>query len=98
MVTNDDKYRGHRIPGQAMLIANIWCVFIVVCVAASAALSDVVMHRGMSQDETLYPNPQEFLPDRYINRTVSPDKVDLLDPKNIVFGFGRRYVSFSFEC
>ena len=38
----------------------------------------------MSQDERMYPNPTEFCPERFLNNTVT-------DPKNMIFGFGRRY-------
>ncbi|KAH8107960.1 cytochrome P450 monooxygenase [Cristinia sonorae] len=69
MVTNDDEYRGCRIPGQAMLISNIW---------------------SMSRDESLYPNPEKFDPERYLDPNIPPSKEELMDPKNIVFGFGRR--------
>lgn len=38
----------------------------------------------MSQDEDIYPNPTNFNPERYMDNAEE-------DPKNIVFGFGRRY-------
>ncbi|KAK7677845.1 hypothetical protein QCA50_019157 [Cerrena zonata] len=38
---------------------------------------------AMSQDERMYYNPTEFRPERFL-------KTNVLDPKNIVFGFGRR--------
>jgi len=43
---------------------------------------------GMAQDTRNYPNPDEFCPERFENL----DRVwsDRLDPKNYVFGFGRR--------
>ncbi|KAK7679955.1 hypothetical protein QCA50_016901 [Cerrena zonata] len=38
---------------------------------------------AMSQDEDIYPNPTDFNPERYMDHAEE-------DPKNIVFGFGRR--------
>lgn len=38
----------------------------------------------MANDENIYPNPTEFLPERYLGS--SPQ----LDPHKFVFGFGRR--------
>ncbi|KAF8904754.1 cytochrome P450 [Gymnopilus junonius] len=44
---------------------------------------------AMVRDETLYPNPEEFLPERFL-----ADDDELLkkrkNPRNFVFGFGRR--------
>ncbi|KAH8107959.1 cytochrome P450 [Cristinia sonorae] len=69
MVSNNDEYRGYHIPGQAMLMSNIW---------------------AMSQDESFYPNPEEFNPERYLDPDTPSAKVELMNPENIVFGFGRR--------
>lgn len=38
----------------------------------------------MSQEEVIYSKPTEFRPERFL------DKISL-DPRNIIFGFGRRY-------
>ncbi|CAL1697455.1 unnamed protein product [Somion occarium] len=40
---------------------------------------------NMSQDESVYLNPEEFRPERFLGETNFE-----LDPKNFVFGFGRR--------
>ena len=39
----------------------------------------------MSCDESVYPNPSIFDPDRFLDKSQA-------DPRNMVFGFGRRYV------
>lgn len=49
--------------------------------------------RAMMRDEKLYPNPDIFNPERFL------DEVDLQteakrDPRNYVFGFGRRSFLF----
>lgn len=42
--------------------------------------------RSITRDEEIYPDPEEFRPERFENEKV-------LDPREVVFGFGRRYVS-----
>ena len=41
----------------------------------------------MSRDEALYPNPEVFIPERFIATAVQEAAVD---PNLYVFGFGRR--------
>ncbi|THH28091.1 hypothetical protein EUX98_g6099 [Antrodiella citrinella] len=64
--SEDDEFKGCRIPGGTMVIANLW---------------------GMSQDEEVYPDPEAFLPERFM---VAPGETEHMDPKTFVFGFGRR--------
>lgn len=47
---------------------------------------------AMMHDETVYPNPEVFDPDRFSGKDGRA-KQD--DPREIVFGFGRRFVFFS---
>ncbi|CDO76596.1 hypothetical protein BN946_scf184868.g10 [Trametes cinnabarina] len=42
----------------------------------------------MTQDPNVYPEPEKFLPERFLN--MSQDDAQRTDPRNIVFGFGRR--------
>ena len=44
----------------------------------------------MSRDEEMYPDPDQFKPERFMN--LSHEEAAEIDPKNYVFGFGRRYV------
>ncbi|THH28148.1 hypothetical protein EUX98_g6047 [Antrodiella citrinella] len=45
------------------------------------------IYRAMARNEEYYPDPDEFLPERYMDNAANQD---LIDPKNITFGFGRR--------
>lgn len=46
----------------------------------------------MCHDETMYPEPDRFLPERFLKHE---GKEPPFDPVNVIFGFGRRCVSFS---
>lgn len=46
--------------------------------------------RAMTHDEDVYDEPEEFRPERFL-QTVSNERATD-DPRNIVFGFGRRCV------
>lgn len=45
----------------------------------------------MLHDPETYPNPEKFVPERY--EGLSREELERVDPRGIVFGFGRRYVS-----
>lgn len=42
----------------------------------------------MTQDPEVYAEPAQFDPDRYLR--MSPEEAEQTDPRDIVFGFGRR--------
>ena len=50
----------------------------------------------MCHDETQYPSPSEFNPDRFLPKVTKSEKVEVSsipgteDPTRVVFGFGRR--------
>ena len=66
-----------------MVIPNSWCVY-------NNSLRDALTDysRLLTVDADLYPNPESFHPERFVG--VSAEKAELLDPRNIVFGYGRR--------
>ncbi|KAJ2919994.1 hypothetical protein MD484_g422, partial [Candolleomyces efflorescens] len=69
-LSEDDEYRGYRIPAGAIVLANAW---------------------AMLHDESIYINPFEFDPDRFINpETGKIDYSRARDPGHACFGFGRR--------
>ena len=49
----------------------------------------------MTRDEEVYPDAESFKPERFLrNGTLNKE---IRDPRDIVFGFGRRYVFFRFH-
>ena len=45
----------------------------------------------MTQNPEVYSNPEKFDPDRYLR--MSTDESERMDPRNVVFGFGRRWTA-----
>ena len=49
------------------------------------------------RDEKIFPEPEEFRPERYLSQSSDKQKVvDEANPARIVFGFGKRYESNAF--
>jgi cytochrome P450 len=46
-------------------------------------------HRQFSKDPKIYANPEVFSPERFL---ASEGGVKEADPRDYIFGFGRRYV------
>jgi cytochrome P450 len=93
-IDTDDIYNGYLIPGQSMVIANSWSVSCVFQVGQCANL--YCDNRSMTRDEEVYPDPESFKPERFIqNGTLNKN---IRDPRDIVFGFGRRCVLFRFTA
>jgi|SRR5712671_5474164 len=45
----------------------------------------------MTRDEEMYPEPETFNPERFMNQEGT--EADPADPRDLIFGFGRRQVS-----
>ncbi|KAI0324071.1 cytochrome P450 [Cubamyces sp. BRFM 1775] len=45
---------------------------------------------NMARNEAIFPNPDEFDPERYLEEDIDEAAAKLRDPRNYVFGFGRR--------
>ena len=52
------------------------------------AAADFAIYRSMLRDESIYPDASTFKPERFME--ADPEKKKLMDPRNYVFGFGRR--------
>lgn len=50
----------------------------------------------MTRDPDVYPDPENFMPERFLDKDGKYD-VQGRDPTKFVFGFGRRYAYVS-EC
>ena len=48
-----------------------------------------VIYRSMLRDESIYPDASTFKPERFME--ADPEKKKLMDPRNYIFGFGRRW-------
>ena len=49
----------------------------------------------MTRDEEVYPEAASFKPERFIKNGAL--NKEIRDPRDIVFGFGRRYIFFRFH-
>jgi hypothetical protein len=83
----DDQYREYDIPADTMIIPNIWSVDITISTAFS---SHIICNRAMTRDEQIYPEAELFNPDRFMDM-----EADQPDPKDFIFGFGRRQVALT---
>ena len=80
-MVKDDSYRDFHIPKGAVVIPNIWFVAVSPFqIVSTEKLADV---RAMTQDPDVYPEPHIFRPERFLDGEYA-------DPREAVFGFGRR--------
>ena len=85
-LAQDDVYDGYFLMKGTQILVNQWQVYDIVDYAKHSLCS-----RGMLHDPELYPEPDAFKPERYIptnGRAIESD------PRDIAFGFGRRYDTF----
>ena len=81
----DDAYNEYVFPKGSVFIVNLWYVQNQMFLEQKITIEC----RGLLHDPERYPNPTEFVPERYLkNAENTPQE----DPHNIVFGYGRRYV------
>ena len=81
-------YRGFDLPEGSMVVPNIWFVYFPLFVRDTSH-SCSRRSRWMTQNPEVYSKPENFDPDRYLR--MSTDESERMDPRNIVFGFGRRF-------
>lgn len=79
----DDEFRGFWIPKGSLLIPNLW-----YAPRASMCRCLLTQLRAYSRDPEIYPNPEDFNPDRFLKDGKLNSQVR--DPYQFVFGFGRR--------
>ncbi len=87
--TADDEYDGFFIPKGSIVMVNAWSVshFVVVIQNADSLMA---RSRSILHDPERYPQPEKFVPDRFVKNGAL--NMDPGDPAHIAFGFGRRSV------
>ena len=53
-------------------------------------LTHVVLLRGITRDAEVYPDPERFMPERFLDANGQVDR-SRTDPEDVTFGFGRRF-------
>jgi hypothetical protein len=79
----NDSYNGYLIPGESLVLANLWLVLLYLLCANSQCIG-----RSMTRDEEIYPDAEAFKPERFIKNGAL--NKEIRDPREFVFGFGRR--------
>ncbi|EMD37512.1 hypothetical protein CERSUDRAFT_114153 [Gelatoporia subvermispora B] len=79
----DDEYNDYLIPGRSVVMMNIW--YVAVCRRDDCRRR---MLRAMLHDPVRYPNPEEFIPERYIRNGEFDVRAG--EHTAIAFGAGRR--------
>ena len=50
-----------------------------------------MMRRALMHDETVYPEPMKFFPERFQGKDHRSEATENINPRKFAFGFGRRY-------
>ena len=84
--TEDDEYDGYLIPQGSTILVNVW--YDTIQLPLGSLLDADYAVRSMLHDPQRYPQPNEFIPERFLDN----GKLDLSsgDPGLMAFGFGRR--------
>lgn len=87
-VADEDEYKGYRIPAGTVLVPNAW--YVPSCLDDDIYLRLSLDLRAMSHDPQVYPDPDAFVPERFMEDGKCGSKAR--DPERYQFGFGRRCV------
>jgi hypothetical protein len=77
-----------EVLSSSLIYGQFSCVF-QVCQRVNSYCID----RAMTRDEEVYPDAGSFKPERFIKNGAL--NKEIRDPRNIIFGFGRRSVLFN---
>ncbi len=84
----DDHYQGYLLPAGSTVLPNLWYISTERWPNVTSDCY-VLLSRAISRNPSTYPDPDTFDPERFYSRNE-------MDPREYVFGFGRRKCPGSF--